>query len=148
MYPVSERVNGQARGWRWRRGGAHRNTSGHIEGGRSTCMRSWLGLGHMHEVMAGAGAHEGCVGCVWDGNSMLRGGWACQRGQGTSRGMGHVLGGHGATHRVLPSVGRFAWMRGWRRRHVVGVRTHVHKHGGHGWHDIAAAMKQGEDAHT
>ena len=27
----------------------------------------------MHEVMAGAGAHEGRVGCMWDGGNMLRG---------------------------------------------------------------------------
>ena len=33
----------------------------------------------MCEVVAGAGAYEGRVGCVWDGSSMLRGGWACQR---------------------------------------------------------------------
>ena len=31
---------------------------------------------------------------------------------------------------------------------MVGVRTCVHKHGGHGRHDIAAATKQGKDAHT
>ena len=49
----------------------------------------------MREVVAGAGAHEGHVGCVWDGSSTLRGGWACLRGRGASRGMGHVLGGHG-----------------------------------------------------
>ena len=101
----------------------------------------------MREVVAGAGAHEGRVGCVWDGDGTLRGGWACQRGQGMSRGMGHVLGGHGATRRVSPSVGQFTWMQGWRRR-VVGVRTHAHKHGGYGQHDIMAATKQGEDVHT
>ena len=44
----------------------------------------------MREIVAGAGAHEGCVGCMCDGGSTLRGGWACQRGWGTSRGMGHV----------------------------------------------------------
>ena len=33
----------------------------------------------MREVMAGAGAHEGHVGCIWDGGSMLRRGQACQR---------------------------------------------------------------------
>ena len=98
-------------------------------------------------VVAGAGAHEGCVGYMWDSSSMLRGGWACQRGQGTSRGMGHVLGGHGATHCVSPSVRWFAWMQGWQRR-VVGVRTRAHKHGGYGRCDIMAATKQGEDAHT
>ena len=101
----------------------------------------------MREVTAGAGAHEGHVGCMWDGDGTLRGGQACQRGWSTSRGMGHVLGGHGATHRVSLSVGQFTWMQGW-RRHVVGVRTRAHKHGGHGWRDIVAAMKQGEDAHT
>ena len=31
---------------------------------------------------------------------------------------------------------------------MVGVRTRAHKHGGHGWRDIVAAMKQGEDVHT
>ena len=31
---------------------------------------------------------------------------------------------------------------------MVGVRTRAHKHGGHGWRDIAAATKQGKDAHT
>ena len=30
-----------------RRGRVHQNASGRIEGGCSTCMRSWLGLGHM-----------------------------------------------------------------------------------------------------
>ena len=100
----------------------------------------------MREVVAGA--HDGCVGCVWDGGSTLRGGWACQRGWGASRGMGHVLGGHGATHRVSPSVGRFAWMQGWQRRHIVGVQTRVHKYGGRGWHDVVAATKQDEDAHV
>ena len=39
----------------------------------------------MREVVAGAGAHEGCVGCVWDGGSMLRG-----PGAGHVRGPGHV----------------------------------------------------------
>ena len=102
----------------------------------------------MHEVVAGAGAHEGHVGCVWDGDGTLRGGRACQRGRGTSRGMGHVLGGHGATHHMSPSVGWFAWTQGWQRRHVVGVRMRAHKHGGHGQHNITAATKQGEDAHT
>ena len=103
----------------------------------------------MCEVVAGAGAHEAHVGCVWDGNDTLRGGRACQRGWGMSRGMGHILGGHGVTHhRVSPSMGQFAWMWGWRRRHVVGVRTCAHKHGGHRRCDVAAAMKQGEDAHT
>ena len=33
----------------------------------------------MCEVVAGAGAHEGCVGCIWDGGSTLRRGRACQR---------------------------------------------------------------------
>ena len=33
----------------------------------------------MREVMAGAGAHEGRVGCIWDGGSMLRRGRVCQR---------------------------------------------------------------------
>ena len=92
----------------------------------------------MREVVAGAGAHEGHVGCMWDGGSTLRGGWACQRDWGASRRMGHVLGGHGATHRVSPSVGWFAWTRGWQRRRVVGVRTHAHKHGGHGRRDVEA----------
>ena len=101
----------------------------------------------MREVMAGAGAHEGHVGCVWDGGNMLRGGWACQRGWGASRGMGHVLGGHGVTHHMLPSVGWFALMQGWQRRHMVGVRTHAHKHGGHGQRDVVAATKQGKDVH-
>ena len=87
------------------------------------------------------------MGCGWDGDGTLRGGWACQRGQGTSRGMGHVQGGHGVTHRMSPSVGQFAWTWGWRRR-VVGVRTCAHKHGGYGRCDIMAATKQGEDAHT
>ena len=105
------------------------------------------GVGRVHEVVAGVGAHEGCVGCMWDGGGTLRGGRACQRGQGASRGMGHVLGGHGATHCVLPSVGRFAWMQGWRRC-VVGVRMCAHKHGGHGRHNIVAATKQGEDVHV
>ena len=31
---------------------------------------------------------------------------------------------------------------------MVGVRTRAHKHGGHGWRDIAAATKQGDDVHT
>ena len=31
---------------------------------------------------------------------------------------------------------------------MVGVRMCVHKHGGHGWRDITAATKQGQDAHT
>ena len=106
------------------------------------------GLQHAHEVMAGAGAHEGHVGCVWDGGSMLRGGWACQRGQGASRGMGHIMRGHGVTHHVSLSVRQFAWMQGWQRRCAVGVWTHVHKHGGHGRHDVVAATKQGEDAHV
>ena len=42
----------------------------------------------VHEVVAGVGAHEGRVGCAWDGGSMLRRGRACQRGRGMSRGMG------------------------------------------------------------
>ena len=65
----------------------------------------------MREVVAGAGAHEGHVGCVWDGGNTLRGGWACQRGRGASRGWGMswvVMG----RHRVSLSVGRFTWMRG------------------------------------
>ena len=33
----------------------------------------------MCEVVAGAGAHEGCMGCIWDGSGMLRRGQACQR---------------------------------------------------------------------
>ena len=102
----------------------------------------------MHEVVAGAGAHGGHVRCVWDGGGTLRGGQACQRGRSVSRGMGHVLGGHGATHRVSPSVGRFAWMQGWQRRHIVGVQTRVHKYGGRGQHDVVAATKQDEDAHV
>ena len=104
----------------------------------------------MREVVAGAGAHEGHVGCMWDGGNMLRGDLAClmSEGPGHVQRMGHVLGGHGATHRVSPSVGQFAWAWGWRRRHMVGDRTCAHKHGGHGRHDVTAAMKQGEDAHT
>ena len=47
MYPISERVEGQARRWQWRWGGACRNTSECIMGGHGTCMRSWLGLGHV-----------------------------------------------------------------------------------------------------
>ena len=131
MYPISERVNGQTRGWQWSRGGVHQGQPQ-----------------HMCEVVAGAGAYKGRVGCMWDGGSTLRGGWACQRGQGASRGMGHVLGGHGASHRVSPSVGQFAWTRGWQRRCVVGVRTRAHKHGGHGQCDVVAATKQGKDVHV
>ena len=33
----------------------------------------------MREVMAGAGAHEGRVGCIWDGGGTLRRGRAWQR---------------------------------------------------------------------
>ena len=33
----------------------------------------------MREVMAGAGAHEGRVGRIWDGGGTLTRGWACQR---------------------------------------------------------------------
>ena len=33
----------------------------------------------MREVVAGAGAHEGCVGRIWDGGGTLRRGRACQR---------------------------------------------------------------------
>ena len=33
----------------------------------------------MREVMAGAGEHEGHMGHIWDGGSMLRRGWACLR---------------------------------------------------------------------
>ena len=33
----------------------------------------------MREVMAGAGAHEGHVGRIWDGGGTLRRGQACQR---------------------------------------------------------------------
>ena len=106
-----------------------------------------MGLQCMHEVMVGAGAHEGHVRSMWDGGSMLRGGWACQRGQGAFRGMGHILDGHGVTHHVSPSVGQFAWLRRWRRRHMVGVRTHAHKHGSHGWCNVVATMKQGENTH-
>ena len=101
----------------------------------------------MCEVMAGAGAHEGPAGHIWDGGSTLRRGQACQRGHDASRGMGHVLGGHRVTHHMSPSVGWFALMQGWRRRHMVGVRTHAHKHGGHGQRDIVAATKQGKDVH-
>ena len=75
----------------------------------------------------------------------MRVGWRqhIERGLGMSEGPGHVqrngvLGGHGATHRVSPSVGQFTWTRGWRRRRVVGVQTRAHKHGGHGRHDIEA----------
>ena len=32
------------------RGGVRQNASGRIEGGRSACVRSWLGLGHMKGV--------------------------------------------------------------------------------------------------
>ena len=73
----------------------------------------------VREVVAGAGAHEGHVGYMWDGSSMLRGGWACQRGQGTSSGMGHVLGGHGNSSHVAVcgevhlDVGVAKKMRGW-----------------------------------
>ena len=38
-----------------RRGGACRNVSGHIEGGRSACVRLWLGLGHMKGVWDASG---------------------------------------------------------------------------------------------
>ena len=31
---------------------------------------------------------------------------------------------------------------------MVGAWTRVHKHGGHGWRDVVAATKQGEDAHV
>ena len=102
----------------------------------------------MREVMAGAGAHEGHTGCIWDGGGMLRRGWACQRGCGVSRGMGHILGGHGVTHHMSPSVGWFALMGGWRRRCMVGVRIHVHKHEGHGQYNVVAATKQGKNAHV
>ena len=88
------------------------------------------------------------MGCVWDGGGMLRGGRACQRGQSVSRGMGHVLGGHGATHQVSPSVGQFVWTQRWRRRRIVGVQMRVHKHGGCGRRDVVAATKQDEDAHV
>ena len=94
MYPVSERVNGQARGWQWRRGGACRG-----------------GLRHMREVVAGAGAHEGHVG--W--RQHIERGLGMSEGWGVFRGMGHILGSHGVTHRMLSSVGRFAWMQGWTR---------------------------------
>ena len=40
------------------------------------------GLRCVCEVMAGAGALEGHVGCVWDGDGTLRGGQECQRGWG------------------------------------------------------------------
>ena len=33
----------------------------------------------MGEVVAGAGAHEGCMGRIWDGSGTLRRGRACQR---------------------------------------------------------------------
>ena len=79
----------------------------------------------MCEVVAGAGAHEGLVGCVWDGDGTLRGGRARQRGWGMSRGMRHVLGGHGATHRVSPSVGRFAWTRGGEDVWLGSGRMHI-----------------------
>ena len=65
-----------------------------------------------------------------------------------SRGMGHVLGGHGATHHMSPSVGHFAWMWGWQRGHMIEVRTHAHKHGGREWHNVVAAKKQGKDVHV
>ena len=55
MYPISERVNGKVRGWRWRRGGARQNASGRVKGGHGACMRSWLGLGHMKGVWDACG---------------------------------------------------------------------------------------------
>ena len=33
----------------------------------------------MCEVMAGAGAHDGHMGRIWDGSGTLGRGWACQR---------------------------------------------------------------------
>ena len=62
-YPISERVEGQVRGWQQRRGGACQNALGHIKGGHGACMRSWLGLGH--------------VKGVWDVSRMVV---ACQEG--------------------------------------------------------------------
>ena len=92
------------------------------------------------------GTQRACGMCV---------GWwqHIERGLGMSEGPGHVQrngacpGWSWATHRMLPSVGQFTWTQGWQRRRVVGVQMHVHKHGGHGWHNIMAAMKQGKDAH-
>ena len=60
MYPISEGVNGQARGWQWRRGGAHLNTLGHVEGGCGACVRSWLGLGHMKGMWYACGMVTAC----------------------------------------------------------------------------------------
>ena len=52
-----------------------------------------------------------------------------------------VLGGHGVTHRMLPSVGQFAWMWGWRRRRVVGVQMRAHKHAGSDCETIAPSVR-------
>ena len=86
----------------------------------------------------------------------MRVGWwqHVERGLGMSEGLGHIqrmgyiLGGHGVTHCMSPSVVQFAWMWGWQRRCVVGVRMRVHKHRGHGQHDVVAAMMQGKDVHV
>ena len=43
-----------------RRGGARQNASGHIEGGRGVCMRSWLGLGHMEGMWDACGMVAAC----------------------------------------------------------------------------------------
>ena len=83
------------RGWRGKREGGGEGV-GHIE----THWDTSRGLQHMCEVVAGAGAHEGYMGCVCDGGGTLRRSRVCQRGQGTSRGMGCVLGGHGAMARA------------------------------------------------
>ena len=67
------------------------------------------GVRHVREIMAGAGAHEGHIGCIWDGGGTLRRGWACQRSRGMSRGMGCVLGGHGAMARGEVCSGCVVW---------------------------------------
>ena len=65
--------------------------------------------------------------------------WLCMsEGPGCIQRNGARPGWSWATHRASPSVGRFAWTRGWRRRRVVGVQTRAHKHGGHGRRDIEA----------
>ena len=75
-----------------RRGGVHRNTLKHVGSHRR-------GTQHVREVVAGAGAHEGCTGHVWDGGGASISGGVRQNVSGC------IEGGHGTCVRTWLGLG-------------------------------------------
>ena len=101
----------------------------------------------MREVVAGAGAHKGHVGCMWDGSNTLREGAGHVRGAGVCPEDGACPGWSWGNSSCVTICGAVRLDVGVAKTHSWGLDACA-KHGGHGRHDVVAATKQGEDAHV